>query len=211
MPIISDIQEQKKNKTRSSIFVDGSFFVGASNFVIKQNRLEIGKEVDKQILHQIIIDDSVEKAKGYIIDYHLNKTKKMIRNKLSEKGYEEEVIERVMDFIEMYNLVDDADYAVRKTHDALHIGKKGKRVIYQTLKQNGVPEEHIQEALDNINYSDQVDVAKKAIRSKIAPYKQKAKNHYEFKNKCYVFLTRRGFTGDIINEVMADIEKGEKF
>lgn len=205
MPKITDIEPQKKNAHRSSIYIDGKFFAGASTFIIRSNRLEIGKEVDQEKLEQVLLEDSVEKAKGYIIDYHLNKSKKIIRDKLKLKEYEEIVIERVMVFLETYKIVDDLEYARKKSQDALHIGKKGKRVIAQTLRQNGVSAEDIEQTLSQITEADQLEVATKAMSSKVSTYRRKAKDKYDFKSKCYAYLMRRGFTSDTIQVVLEAI------
>lgn len=210
MPIITDIAEQQRNKTRSNIFIDGQFFAGASNYVIRMYRLEIGKEVKKEELEQLLFEDSVEKAKGYVIDYHLNKSLKIIRDKLNEKGYEENVIARVMTFLEDYKIVDDGEYAKKKSKDLSHLGKKGPRMIAQTLRKNGVSDQHIEEALSEINEEDQLLAAHKALRGKIQSYKRKAKNPFDFKQKCYTFLMGRGFTGTIIQTVLETIEMEEE-
>lgn len=210
MPIITDIVPQQKNKTRSSIYVDGIFFAGASNFVIRTYRLHIGKDVQKGELDLVLFEDSVEKAKGYVIDYHLNKSMHMIRNKLKEKDYEERVIMRVIEFLETYQIIDDREYAKKKSKDLSNLSKKGPRVIAQTLRKNGISDENIEAALAGIKDEEQLLAAEKALRGKVASYQRKAKNPYEFKQKCYAFLMGRGFTGDIIQTALENIEMEEE-
>lgn len=204
MAIITDIQPQKKNKSRFNIYIDGVFVTGASGFAIRKNGLSIGKEIEKEKLQNVIFEDEVEKAKGYIIDYHLNKSKKIIIDKLKGKEYSEKVIEKVMEFIENYNVVDDKEYARKKALDMVKIGKKGKRVIAQTLRVNGISEEDIEEALVNLNKEDEVVSAKKVLKGKIESYKRKSENIYELKNKCFSLLMRRGFETEIINIVLEE-------
>lgn len=205
MQKITDIQEQKRNKGRSNIFVDGHFFVGASNYVIRRLNLTIGTEVVQEHLEKVIREDSIEKAKGYVVDYHLGKSRKMIQDKLKEKGYEEEVILSVMAFLDTYSLVNDQDYARRKTNDVLRVNKKGTRVISQTLKQKGISDEDIETALSGITDDEQLEVATKAISGKLSGFRRKAKDKYDFKNKCYTFLMRRGFPGEIINAALESV------
>ena len=166
--------------------------------------------MQKDELDAILFEDNVEKAKGYIIDYHLNKSMKIIRDKLKEKGYEERVTEQVIDFLERYRIVDDGEYAKKKSKDLSRIGKKGPRVIAQTLRQNGVSNEFIEKALDEIDEEEQLHSAEKALRGKIQGYRKKAKNPYEFKQKCYTFLLGRGFTSNIIAQLLDQLELEEK-
>lgn len=210
LPKITDITEQKRAKGRSNIFVDGHFFAGASNYVIRRLNLSIGTEVIQEQLEKVIREDSIEKAKGYVVDYQLGKSRKMIQDKLKEKGYDAEVIGSVMDFLDTYKLVNDQEYARRKTNDVLRVNKKGTRVISQTLKQKGISDEDIELALESVTDEEQWEIATKALSSKVDGFRRKAKDKYDFKNKCYAFLMRRGFPGEIIQSVLETVSWEEE-
>lgn len=206
MKKITDIQPQKKNKGRSNIFINEQFALGASDYSIRKNGLKIGMTITKEQLEQVVFEDELEKAKNYIVDYHLNKSKKTIYDKLIEKEYSESVIQAVMDFIERYKLVDDKEYARKFSHDALFIKKQGKRLIKQTLKQKGVSEEDIDNALLHFDEEEEIKVAKKALHSKLEGFKKKSKNKYDFKNRCYQFLARKGYDSNIISKILHTID-----
>lgn len=206
MPKITDITEQKRNKSRLNIFIDEKFETGASKYSIKRNGIKVGMEITPEKLKQVVRDDEVEKAKGYIIDYHLNKSKKIVQDKLIEKGYEEEVIKEVMTFIDKYNLINDREYAKKYIHDAIHIKKYGERKIAQVLKQNGINEKVISEELDDIANESQIEIAEKELSKKLDRYKRKSEHKYELRQKCYAFLARRGYHAEIINIVLESLE-----
>lgn len=206
---ITNITEQKRNKKRRNIFVNEEYFGSASEYILGKFKLEIGTEVDKEKLKQLILEDSYEKAKEYVVKYLLGKTFSIVETKLKEKGYEEETIERVIEFLKNYRLMDDKDYAKRMTHDGLFIKRQGKKMIQMKLKQKGVGEEEIREVLGEINKEDEVNMAIKALVSKIEGYKRKSKNHYQLKQKCYTYLFGRGFDYEIIEQAVNQVIKDQ--
>jgi regulatory protein len=202
MPKITSIEEQKKNKKRLSVFIDDQYAFGADAFVIKRNRLEVGKEVDIDTLKKIAFEDDVERAKQYVVDYQLGKPEKQIREKLLQKGYEEEVINAILTFLHTYKLIDDAEYARRYTNDASKLKKHGKLRIKQTLKQKGISQDDIESALTRISSKDEIAQATKMLQSKIPSYQKKAKSAYELRGKCYQYLASRGYSGDVIESAI---------
>ena len=205
MPKITSIEIQKKNAKRVSIYIDDVYAFGIDAFVAKKYKLEVGKEVMPTELQKVMSEEELEKAKQYTVDYLLGKTTKLIRDKLIQKGYEEETVDKVMTFIAQYKLVDDGDYAKRYANDASKFKKHGKLKIKQSLKQKGITDDDILHALTRINEEDEVLAAKKLLQNKVENYRKKAKNNYELKGKCYQFLMARGYSGDIIERVINQI------
>lgn len=203
--VITDITVQKRNQNRLNIFINGEFYKSTTPYIVKKFKLEKGKEIDPAVLEEAILEDSLEKAKGYVVDFHLNKPKKVIQDKLKAKGYEEEVIKRTMDFLEHYKLVNDNQYAKSFSHDSIFLKKHGKNRIKQSLKQKGVADEDIHEALERISEDDEIDVATKLLEKKIDSYIRKLEKKYEkpneykyeLKNKCQTFLMQRGYNFEI--------------
>lgn len=207
VPKITDIQEQKRNKNRVNIFIDGEFALGVDKYSAEKNGFKIGMSITKEKMEAVVFDSELEKAKGYLVDYLLHKSKKEIERRLKEKEYSPRVIEALMDFIERYNVVDDTELARKISNDALFIKDQGRNKIRQKLKQKGIKEEDIDKAFSNIEFDDEVEAAKKALSKKIDTYKRKAKNDYDYKNKCYAYLYQRGFTGDVIEKALRIVEE----
>lgn len=207
---ITALEMQKKNAKRISVFIDGTYAFGVDAYVAGKHKLEVGKEVNEVALKKISQDEDLEKAKAYTVDYLLGKTTKEIENKLAQKGYDPEVTSEVMIFIEKYKLVDNADYAKRYANDASKFKKHGKMRIKQTLKQKGVEDEDISEALSRIDEKDEVEIAKRQLVNKLETYRRKAKSKYELRGKCYQFLMARGYGSSVIEKVMNQLLVGEE-
>lgn len=200
--IITDIEPQKKNKERFNVFVNDVFYKGMSEYVILKYKLTIGSELQEDVIEQAIFEDDLEKAKAYIANYHTNKTEKIIRDKLKEKGYDEKITEAVLAFLHHYHYIDDAQYAKRLTSDSIRLKKQGKNKIRQTLYEKGVDKETIEATLNEVNEEDEIDAMKKLLEKKGPHYRRKAKNIYEWKQKLFAFLLTRGFTGDRVKEAV---------
>ena len=207
MPKITKIEEQKRNKDRVNIYVDGKYERSASKYSIKINGIKEDMEINLEKLEKVIHTDDVEKAKGYVVDYHLNKSYELIKRKLKQKEYNDKVIEEVMDFLKQYELVDDKVYAESKAKDLQNLNKKSKRMIEMELKRSGIDQETINEALENIDEDKEYENAKKIVEKKINDYKRKSANIYEFKNRIYRLLASKAYDSDMITKIMNEYER----
>lgn len=207
MSRITKIEQQKRNKKRYNIFINDVYFASASEYIVTKFKLKEGDEVSLEQLKAAIFEDSVEKAKGYVIDYLLSNTKKEIQTKLKDKGYDEEVIQRVMLFLDEYNIIDEQQYANSFVSDGIRLKKLGPMMIRQKLKQKGIPDECIEEALaafQSKNEEEEFHFAKRALSTKIHTYQRKANSPYELKGKCYQYLASRGYDSNIIQGVIEE-------
>ena len=93
------------------------------------------------------------------------KTEKDIRAYLRKKGYLEDISDYVVEKMRSYGYLDDAAYARAYIE---HAGKrKGSRLIAMELRQKGVSDEAIEEALSG--------VSGEAGRGVLGPYKVPAR------------------------------------
>lgn len=207
MFIITKIEVQKRNKDRYNIFINDMYFGSASSYIIAKHKLTEGKKIDVESLRAAMLEDSLEKAKVYVTNYLLHKTKKEIVDKLREKGYEEETIASVMEFLEYYRLIDEKQYAKSYTSDAIRFKKLGVERIKQELKQKGIPEIFIQEAIEGRDTEEEYKKAKRSLIVKFPSYQKKAKTSYELKGKCYQYLMSRGYDRNMIPSIIEDVLK----
>ena len=77
-------------------------------------------------------------------------TKKELIIKLSQCGADDTNIQRTLEFLENYNLVDDEEYAKRLAHDLKHLKKYGKNRIKSALYEKGISSQTIEEIVEDI-------------------------------------------------------------
>ena len=137
---ITAIEEQKKNKNRKSVFLDGAFAFGIDAFSLYALKLSEGDEIDEarlaEIKRTVLFEDA--KAKAARLLSSRSYTSRDIRKKLLEYTGDEETADKTLVFLEEYKLVDDRDYAKRFAHDCLHLKKLGRRSIRMKLLEKGI-------------------------------------------------------------------------
>ena len=110
---ITDIRQQKHNKKRYSVFIDGNFAFGLDEVDILYYKLLDADEISYDKFNYIKENVVFSKARDTALKYINNKqrTKKEIINKLREKDFTEDIIEKVIKLFEKYGYIDDYAYA----------------------------------------------------------------------------------------------------
>lgn len=201
MAIITKIEAQKKNDDRVNIYVDEKFFMAIYKELVFRFNLKKGQEIDTENLKTILNDEIYMKAqhKALNILSKASQSEKQIRQKLS-KDFEEDTIDRVIEFLQKYKFVDDEDLASRIVNTNVNLNKYGKNKIKQNLYNKGIDKTVIEQAIDEIDYDKEFENAlylgkKRYDRLKNEdPRKayQKIGNHLAYK----------GFNYDIIKKVL---------
>lgn len=200
---ITKIEQQKKNKSRFSVFIDGEFSFGADNFTIASHNLTEGIEITEDKLAQIKQGALTEDAKNYAarLISARSYTEKAIREKLRTHIGDEETIDNTINFLKEYKLIDDADYAIRYAHDLVHIKKFGPKQVKWKLQEKGIPRHIVDTTMAELNFEDTVSENLKTLAIK------KLSGNYDTKNimKVKRYLASRGYDFDDINQVFYEI------
>lgn len=192
---ITDIQKQKRNRTRVSIFIDGEFVCGLDEVAAAAARLKIGDEITadelKSVMEKSELNSAFERAVGYLSI--APRAKKEIYKYLLDKGYDKSIIMQTIDKLVAYHYIDDYLYA--QTYIRSKSKKYGSFRISAELKQKGIAQSVIDELLDDAPEDNITDIASKYIKSHKSADRQKLKR----------FLAGRGFSWDSINAVVAQL------
>lgn len=130
-------------------------------------------------------------------------SEKELSDKLKRAGASGEDIDRVLEFCRHYGFVNDRDYAIRKAKDLRNLKKFGKRRIYQELYTRGIASEFIDEAIEELDMSDNTEVLMPMVRKKLG-------GDFERKSvdRCIRYFLYRGYEFGEIKECIEQI-KGE--
>ncbi|EME23722.1 recombination regulator RecX [Rhodococcus triatomae] len=90
-----------------------------------------------------------------------------LSKKLTDKGFDGEVIDRVLDRLAEVKLVDDAAFAAQWVHSRHTYSGKGKRALAMELRTKGVAPEVAAGALDQIDGDDERARATELVRRKL--------------------------------------------
>lgn len=142
-----------------------------------------------------------EKAYNYAIKYLKNiKTKKDVYDYLIRKGFTDEETSEICDYIEEVGLVDDDLYVKFFVEDSFRIKNKGARKIVYELKQRGIDDDKINQAIEEAS-DMQYDALKEAYERKLEATKSET-DEYKRKNKIIRFLISRGFDYSDIKDIV---------
>ncbi|MDA8233253.1 MAG: regulatory protein RecX [Clostridia bacterium] len=145
-------------------------------------------------------DKTSEKAKNYAL-YLLScrpRTRKEIKDKITQKGFSLDIVETVINFLTEYNLINDETYARQWVDHRCRVKPTGRKRLFIEMLQKGISEDIIDNILFEISQEDEFNMA-------LAIAEKKYRNHStpQGMQKIKGFLYRRGFSTDTIGEVCA--------
>lgn len=201
---ITAIATQKK-AGRFNIYLDGKYAFPVSEDVLIKYRLAKGLELDEEMIEHLQQADLLSKAYNKALD-HLSyqlRTKKEIKIYLTKLEVPENDQNQIISKLVKLNLLDDLAYAKSFVRTAANTTDKGPFVIAQKLKQKGVAEEFINEALIEFSFEQQVQTALKLAEKFVAKNKKLA--FQALKNKLYQHLVTKGFSSETISLVLEEL------
>lgn len=197
MPTITDMQIQKRNKSRANIYLDGEFAFALEMLTVMKLGLKIGKDVDVETIKTAVFDSETSVAFGKAVDYlaRAMKTTKQVRDYLTKKGYAEDVTNCVIEKLQGYKYLDDQAYArmyaeQSKTH-------KGERRIKQELLNKGISHADVDDQVQ-VDTDDQLTSAMSLAQK----YLKNKERDVKTMQKLQRFLLYRGFDFDVVNSVI---------
>lgn len=201
---ITMIQAQKR-AGRYNVYVDGHYAFPVSENVLIDFQLFKGMEIDQALEARLTAADDIAQAYNRALDYLSQqlRTEKEVRTKLAGLEIPPETIDATIDRLQELHLVDDAHYAASYVRTMIRTGDKGPRVITQHLRQKGVPEHPIEEALQLYTVSDRFAVGT-VVAKKLAKRYQRLAFHTQ-EQKIRQGLITRGFASDEAGQMLAEL------
>lgn len=199
MAKITDIKPQTKNKSRANIFVDGEYFCALEKLTVLEHRLKVGDEIDGDKLRAAIADSERTAAFDRAAKYVglRPRTEKEMREYLTEKGYDEDTVDYVVEKLKSYGYIDDAEFC--RVYIDYVSSRYGKRKIEADLKAKGVSREIIDAALE------EADDQSEAVARLSEKY---LRTHPPDMRKLIAYLMSKGFDYETIKKGTANIDLG---
>lgn len=161
--------------------------------------LQSEDELSFDTYKQILAEDQFNRAKNLALSKisYAQKTSFEIEKILKDNDFDGSTIEKTIDFLNDYGLIDDNLYVKSYVSDKHNISRWSKNKIRYSLKSKKIEDSLIETYLSEI--SDQEEYEK-------AYYFANKKAHDDFsianKQKVYRYLASKGFEFDIINKIM---------
>jgi len=202
---ITKIQLQSKNKNRVNIFIDDVYCFSCEKEIALKHKLKEGLQVDKEYLENIIEESNEKKAFQLAIHYlsFRPRTYNEVTEYLLKKEYDNAIINKVLDKLIYYKYIDDKQYTKSYILNAIEGRRKSVNTIKLELTKKGISQEIIEEYSALFSTDINLDIAKE-ISNKY--FTQKSNLPFnQLKNKLSQLLARKGFSWEIINECLDDL------
>ncbi|HBI63311.1 MAG TPA: regulatory protein RecX [Lachnospiraceae bacterium] len=134
---------------------------------------------------------------------HNDRTRWELCDRLARAGFEEEVIEDALAYVESFHYIDDLRYATRFAE--IYSKTRSIQRIRQDLQKRHVSEEYIDRALENIAWDDSAALKKEF--GKLLKGRDINELSYEERQKLAAKLYRKGFRTEDIFRYQARSEQ----
>ena len=204
MEVIKSIRKLKNNSY--TLATESGRKITVSEDTLVRYRLLKGEEISDQELDKIAkeaeLDIGYQMALGFL-SYQL-RTEKEIKDYLRKKEISGEGIQYVIKKLEELKLLDDLVFAESYVRTVMKTQEKGPQSIKQGLFKNGVSEDIISQALNLYTFDEQEESAARLAEKALRKYQ--SKSHKEQLSKVRQHLFTKGYSGDVINLVMSNLE-----
>jgi regulatory protein len=188
---------KQKNKKNYEIIFDNDQTISLHEDMIVKYHLHKDKKLDPSELSEII--KSTKNYNLYLIALnYLSKRPysiKELRNKLKSKALDTQDIAEVIEKLNHVNYLDDEQYA--KLWIEQH-SQHGIHRIRFDLKQKGIEESIIKQALSQITHEDMIQAALNISKKK---WQQIQGTNHQKKMKLFYFLSRKGYDMQTIQHI----------
>ncbi len=198
---ITALTAQARNPNRVNVFLDGEFAFGLDRLIAAW--LKVGMELSAEKAVDLQSQDAVEAAYQKALHFisYRPRSEMEIRKRLVEKDIDEPVIEAVLERLKIAQWIDDQQFARTWVENRSAFRPRSHRMLCYELKQKGVEEENIHQAL--LEAEDEPELAYQAGKSyarRLADLDQEL-----FRKRLSGYLSRRGFTYGTIAPVLRRI------
>jgi len=192
---ITAIKAQKHNRQRVNIYLDGEFAFGLSRFVA--GWLEPGRKLSEAEIKKLQEEDTYEVAFQKALQFiaHRPRSVEETRQRLSKKGFSDEVINVTVKKLLEKKWLDDLDFSRQWIENRNTFRPRSGKLLRYELRLKGVSDDEITQALEKYG-GDENELAYQAGIKKAKKCRQESK--LDFTKKVGGYLGRRGFNYGIV-------------
>ena len=197
---------QKKNSNVIVLFEDNSFCT-IDYRVVVNNGLRINDFIDEEKKELLINESIFLTAKDSAFRSLSRRAHSVfeLRTKLFRKGWQKEIVQKVLDDLIDNNFLNDEKFA-----DAFVEERSRKNVGINKLKselmKRGVDRKISESLLNNLDRNSSFESAFELAGKKYTQLKDRGFDKSKIRNKLYAFLLSRGFESDFILKIINEIE-----
>jgi regulatory protein len=200
---ISEIQVQKKNSSRYSLYVENEFLIGISDSTLTKLNLKKGVEITPSLLEQMVSYEDQWAAREYMfrILSRRDHSQKELRDKAYKKGYSGSFIEEILDEFEQKEYINDNKFAKKYAADKFEFNDWGPYKIRTQLFKKGIRKNVVEDVIKQTFGNEAI---KESMMTLISKRKKRYQREPEEKRrkKIFDYLMRKGYdSGNILKHL----------
>ena len=202
---VANISYSKSKEVFEVVFEDETKLLLNYN-IFEKYKVSVDMDFSENEIQEMKYFSDIERAKSRAINYISGKlkTKYEVRLKLKEKDFTEDIIDEVIDILEKEEYLNDRLYCEVFIEDKKQLNGYGKNKIKSLLIQKGVSKSVFEDFLDEFEYEEEFDNALKMGIKKLNLLSNE-EDVFKKKQKLINYLAYRGFSFDVINDVLREI------
>ena len=194
--------EHKGRKKHRVVCLDGGSGLTITEETYLKFGLSVGQILTEAEQREIETGDGVIRAREAALRL-LNtrmRSRKELAQRLSQKGYSDEVVEQVLDVLLRTGVVDDDQFARAWVTDRLRLRPAGMGLLRSELRRKGISDEIITRILDEHKDDDETERAWMLLSKRKTRYT--GIDPQVARRRMMGFLARRGFDGQTMHTVV---------
>jgi len=197
---VTKLEYQKHNLDRANLFVDGEFVLGLP--ALEAAKLHVGQHLSDGDIERLRALDTFQKAYERAMHFlsYRARSQAEVRRNLHEAGVDETTIDAVLERLAQQGYVNDTEFARFWVENREQFRPRGAQALRQELRRKGVDDKTSAEVLSGMDQIASAHKAGQARALRLAPLAQS--DPRGFRLKLSNFLLRRGFTYDVVREVV---------
>lgn len=202
--VISAVEPQKKRRDRYNIYVDGEYSASLGAETLVTFGIRVGTAIELGMLKEAVSKDNAQYAfdSAAKLISHKMRTRSELADRLKERGIEEQAVEIALDKLASYGYVDDMAYAKEYVQSAVLTGRWGRRAVEYRLKEKGLEQGVIDEAMEQYTEDDEKDIVRKQLQAAVSRLKND--DVRKQRQKIYAALARHGFDFGVISALLSE-------
>jgi regulatory protein len=194
---ITALKVQKHNTKRINVYLDDEFAFGLSRYAAAW--LNIGQTLSPEKIEELKAIDAQEVGYQRALNFisYRPRSEMEVRKNLLKHDTPEDVTTEVLDRLRRIGLVDDVIFAQSWVDNRSTFRPRGRRALITELRQKGIGEEAIEEALSGL---EEDNLAYRAALKQSRKYE--GLDWQPFRRKMGAFLARRGFSYGVAKPVI---------
>ncbi|OPX43195.1 regulatory protein RecX [Ruminiclostridium hungatei] len=200
MKIIS-IEKNQKVSSVCTVLLDNNISFSLPKKRIELLELKEGSSLSEETLNYILDTEVYAAARSAAVSFLAMKLRSSweVSQRLFDMGYEEVVVERVIESLREIGYIDDLDYSRKYISEKTKLKPKASRLLAMELSRRGIPENIIETALDECAL-DESRLALELLRKRYSRF-----TYFDDKliQKMKAFLTGRGFSYSQVSKAIS--------